>query len=143
MFTSIQKGLKYYTEGVTGFVGVEDVVKSMIALMNSKISSERFIISAENLSYREVFTLIAKEMGKKPPHIKANPFLAGIAWRLDALRSWFAFPRVITRETVRAGANKTYFSNDKIKNETGIEFEDIREVVKRVVKRMGIGENGD
>ena len=136
MFTNIQKGLKYYTEGVTGFVGVEDVVKSMIALMNSNVSGERFIISSENLSYKDVFTMIAEEMGKDPPHIKANPILAGLAWRLDAFRSWFGLPRVITRETVRAGANRNYFSNEKIKNEIGIEFEEVRDVVRRVVKRM-------
>lgn len=137
MFTNIQKGLKYYTDGVTGFVGVEDVVKSMIALMNRNISGERFIISSENLSYKKVFTMIAEEMNKKPPHIKANPFLAGLAWRLDAFRSWFGIPRVITRETVRAGSNMTYFSNEKIKNEIGIEFEKVRDVLRRVVKRMG------
>lgn len=136
MFTNIQKGLRYYTEGVTGFVGVEDVVKSMIALMNSNVSGERFIISSENLSYKDVFTMIAEEMGKDPPHIKANPILAGLAWRLDAFRSWFGLPRVITRETVRAGAYRNYFSNEKIKNEIGIEFEEVRDVVRRVVTKM-------
>lgn len=135
MFTNIQKGLKYYTNGVTGFVGVEDVVKCMVWLMNSDVSNERYIISAENLSYREVFTMIAEELGKKPPHIEATPFLSGLAWRLDAFRSWFGPARVITHETVRAGNNKTYFSNAKIKTLTDIKFEPVKEVIKRVVDK--------
>lgn len=140
MFTAVKKGLKFYTTGVTGFVGVEDVVKSMIAVMNSNVKNERFIISAENLSYREVFNMIATELGTRPPYIEVTPFLSGLAWRLDAFRSWFGLPRIITRETVRAGRNKTYFTNEKIISQTGIRFEDMKEVVKKTASRIMEGE---
>ena len=48
LFETVRKGLKFYTGGSGGFVDVEDVAKCMIALMNSDISGERYIISAEN-----------------------------------------------------------------------------------------------
>ena len=134
MFTKIEKGLRYYTTGVTGFVSVKDVSKCMIRLMNSDISGERFIISSENLSYQEVFTMIAKSLGVPPPSIEATPFLAGIAWRLDAFRSLFGFKRMITREVAEAGRNKNYFSNEKIKKMLGVEFEKIEETVREVGK---------
>jgi hypothetical protein len=57
----------------------------MIALTESNISSERFIISAANRSYREIFNLIAKAFGKKQPHKKVTPTIAKIVWRLEAL----------------------------------------------------------
>ena len=120
--------------GVTGYVGVEDTVKCMIALMDSTISRERFILSAENLSYKEIFTLIASEMKVKAPSIEATPLLAGLAWRLDAFRSLFGGKRVITRETVRAGRSKVFFSNEKIKNQLGYEFESIKEVIRKTVR---------
>ena len=54
LFTSVSKGLRYYTEGITGFVGVEDVVKAMILLMDSAIKNERFILVSQNKSYKEI-----------------------------------------------------------------------------------------
>src|SRR2546430_12324933 len=47
----------------------------MIALMRSDISAERFIVSAGNFSYREIFTGMAQALGKKPPHIRATSFM--------------------------------------------------------------------
>ncbi len=134
MFTRVEKGLRYYTKGVTGFVSVKDVSQCMIRLMNSDICGERFIISSENLSYQEVFTMIANALGTKPPSIEVTPFIAGLAWRMDAIRSFFGYKRIITKEAVSAGRKKNYFSNEKIRQALGVEFERIEETVNEVGK---------
>lgn len=59
----------------------------MITIMQSQVSGERFIISGENRSYREIFTMIAKGFGKKPPYKKVTPLMAEIVWRLEALKA--------------------------------------------------------
>ena len=51
IFKLVKDGLKFYTDGATGIVDVEDVAKCMILLMNSKITAERFILSADNLHF--------------------------------------------------------------------------------------------
>jgi dihydroflavonol-4-reductase len=134
MFSTIKKGMKYYTNGITGFVGVQDVVLCMRKLMESNISGERFILSAENLSYKEVFTLIAKALNVNAPSVEATAFLAGMAWRLDAFRSFFGFPRVITRETAVSGMNVSRFSNKKITKALGVSFEPIPSVIENVAQ---------
>ena len=53
LFTQVSKGLKYFTEGITGFVGVKDVANSMILLMNSNVKNERFILVAENWFFNQ------------------------------------------------------------------------------------------
>ena len=88
IFKTIYKEFPYYSEGETGFVDVEDVVDAMITLMNSDITSERFIISAENISYKTLFEMIAATFQKKPPHKKITPFMAGAVWRLEAIKSF-------------------------------------------------------
>ena len=55
LFSAVWKGMKFYTEGVTGYVDIRDVVHTMINLMVGDFSSERYTVSAENLSYRQVF----------------------------------------------------------------------------------------
>ncbi|HKP31763.1 MAG TPA: NAD-dependent epimerase/dehydratase family protein, partial [Chitinophagaceae bacterium] len=63
IFKSAYENFPWYTEGAGGFVDVRDVVRSMIMLMESSITAERFVISAENKTYREIFTTIANEFG--------------------------------------------------------------------------------
>lgn len=53
LFTTVNNGFKYYTEGKTGYVDVRDVVKIVYALMESDITNERFILNSENVSYRD------------------------------------------------------------------------------------------
>ena len=132
MFSNIYKGLKFYLRGVTAYVGVEDVVSCMRRLMESDISGQRFILASENLSYQEVFTMIAEKLQVKAPHIEPKPFLSSLAWRLDAFRSWFGIPRVITRETVMAGRHVSRFSNKKISEICNLEFEPLHSVIDRV-----------
>jgi dihydroflavonol-4-reductase len=50
IFKLVKEGLKFYTDGATGIVDVEDVAKAMILLMNSEVSAERYTLSADNLN---------------------------------------------------------------------------------------------
>jgi dihydroflavonol-4-reductase len=118
IFKTAYNEFKWYTEGITGFVGVSDVASAMILLMNSKISGQRLILSAENLSYKEIFTLIAKCFGKKPPPKKISPFMAEIIWRLEAVKAGFTGKKhLLTKETVRTALASVYYDNSKILNE--------------------------
>jgi dihydroflavonol-4-reductase len=118
LFKTTYDEFKWYSEGVTGFVDVRDVTRAMILLMNSEISGERFILSAENLSYKEIFFLIAKCFGKKPPPKKVSPFIAELIWRLEAIKSFVTGKKhLITKETARTALATVYFDNSKILNE--------------------------
>ena len=116
IFKNVYEEFPWYTNGSTGFVDVRDVVKAMIELMNSDIIAERFIISAENRTYADVFNLIAKAFGKKPPQKKVTPLLAKIVWRLEAIKSFFtAKDPLLTRETAATAMAKVTFDNSKLK----------------------------
>lgn len=118
LFKTAYDEFKWYTEGISGFVDVSDVARAMILLMNSKISGERFILSAENLSYKEIFSSIAICFGKKPPQKKVSPFMAEIVWRLEAIKAWFTGKKhLLTKETARTAQATVYFDNRKILND--------------------------
>jgi len=111
----VYKEFPYYSTGVTGFVDVADVASAMILLMNSHISAERFIVSNENISYKDLFYLIAEAFNKKPPHKEVTPFMAGVVWRLASIKSLFTGkPPFITKETARTALAKVYFDNSKL-----------------------------
>jgi len=115
IFKSVYDEFPWYTEGVTGFVDVRDVAKAMIALMGSDINNERFIISAENRSYRELFNLIADAFGKRRPNKKVTPFIAQVVWRLEAIKSKFTGKKpLVTKESAATALANVHFENGKL-----------------------------
>lgn len=116
IFKSIFEEFPWYSDGVTGFTDVRDVAKAMIELMQSDISGERFIISAGNKSYRDLFTLVAKAFNKKIPHKLVTPFIAQVVWRLEAIKSFFTGKDpLVTKETANTALTKVYYDNSKLK----------------------------
>ena len=117
IFKSVYDEFPWYTEGVSGFVDTGDVAKAMIALMQSDISNERFIISAENRTYRQVFNWIADSFGKKRPHKKVTPLIAKIVWRLEAIKSMFSGKNpLVTKETATTALAEVTYNNEKLLN---------------------------
>lgn len=114
IFKSVYNESPWYAEGVTGFVDVQDVADAMIILMRSNVAGERYIISAENLSYKAVFDLAAKHFHKKPPHKKVTSIIAELVWRKEKLFSFFTGKKpLITRETASTALGKAFFNNSK------------------------------
>jgi len=116
IFKSVYNQSPWYTDGTTGFVDTKDVARAMIMLMGSGISSERFILSAENASFKDVFEKIADAFNKKRPSKKVTPLLAAIVWRWEAFKSLFTGTvPLITKETAATALTKANFDNGKLK----------------------------
>jgi dihydroflavonol-4-reductase len=115
IFKNIYNEFPWYTEGITGFVDVADVVSLMTTLMDSNISSERFIISAENITYHHLFNMVAKAFGKRQPHKLVTPFIASVVWRLEKIKAAFTGKNpLITKETAATAQAKVHFDNSKL-----------------------------
>lgn len=138
IFKTVYTEFPYYSEGVTGFVDVQDVVTIMIQLMNSDISSERFIVNAENVAYKDLFNLIAASFNKKPPYKKVSPFMAGSVWRFAAIKSFFTGKApFITKETAGTALTKVNFDNSKLlKALPPFNYTDIKSTVERICAEL-------
>jgi nucleoside-diphosphate-sugar epimerase len=105
----------FYTRGVTSWVYVQDVVRALVLLMKSEIEAERFILSAANISYRDIMTDMAAALNKKPPYISAGPFLTGLAWRWSVLKSNLSgTPSGLTKETASNANLISKYNNEKL-----------------------------
>ncbi|RFM30515.1 NAD-dependent epimerase/dehydratase family protein [Deminuibacter soli] len=114
IFKSAYNEFPWYTEGVTGFVDVADVVRAMQLLMDSDVHNQRYILSAENITYHHLFNLIAKAFGKKMPHKKVTPLMAALVWRAEAVKGKLTGKKpLLTKETTGTAQAKVYFSNSK------------------------------
>lgn len=133
MFKNAFREFPWYTDGTSGFVDAMDVAQIMIQLMESEISAERFILSAENRSYKDIFSNMALAFGKKPPHKKATPFLSGLVWRMEKIKNLLSSSDpLLTRETAETAQMHVAFDNSKILNSLpGFRFRSVDETISQ------------
>lgn len=135
MFKTIWDGMKFYTKGTTGFVDVNDVVRSMILLMDKtnfeECKNQRYLCNAENLSYQNVFGQIADGLNKSRPSIWANDLLLAFAWRISTFASWLTQkPPTITKETASGRNEINNFDGSKITRILGYNYLPISDSIK-------------
>ncbi len=138
LFQSVYNEFPWYSEGTTGFVDVKDVASAMIQLMESNISGHRFIVSAENRGYKDVFEMMAKAFGKKPPYKKVTPFIAKVVYRLEAVKSWFTKQDpLVTKETAKTALAKVNFDNSKLlKFLPSFQYKKLEDTINEVCKAL-------
>lgn len=132
MFSRVAGGLNYAAPGITGYVGIQDVVEAMRRLMDSDISGERFILSEGNYSYQQVFAMIGQALGKARELKEVTPFLLKTLTRLDAFAGLFRGSRQITSEHIRAAFGEVRFSSEKVHKAIGMEFTPLEQVIEEV-----------
>ncbi len=133
LFKKAYKGIKYFTSGTLGIVDVKDVVSIMIALTKSNIINERFILVAENWTYKQFLQALSVSVNVKPPKKLINPILLQLAWRLDWLTQKLTGKRrQLTKQLVTSISSETNYSNSKIKNVLDFKFKSINESITSV-----------
>jgi nucleoside-diphosphate-sugar epimerase len=134
IFKTIYDEFPWYTEGVSGFVDVNDVVKAMILLMESDVAGERFILNGDNVTYKSVFDTIAGCFGKKPPYKKVTPFMAELVWRYEGLKGKITgVDPLLTKETAATAQSKVYFDNNKLlKQFPGFRYTAVGDTIQRI-----------
>ena len=114
IFQKVYDGLPFYPKGGTGIVDAKDVADFIVRLLESSEVGERFILSAENLSYKEIFTKMAKVMDRKPPSKPAPRWMLTLLWRLEKVRCFITGKNpLITRESVVSTAHQSNYDNTK------------------------------
>lgn len=138
IFKTLYDGFPWYSTGTMGFVGVKDVVKAMIILAESEIKEERFILNAENYSYKNLFDNIANAFSIKAPHKKVTPFIASMVILAGKLKKLFTGKSaLVTSDNVNTAMATTLYDNSKlIKELPAFQYQSIEEVVSEVCAEL-------
>lgn len=133
LFRRVKNGLSFYTNGVTGYVSVEDVARAMILLMKSEIVNERFVLVGENKSHKDLLRKIAVGYGKLRPFIGMGKALVSVAYVLEIIGKVFHFTPVIDSSSARTAISKKHYSSQKfLDNFPGFQFTSIDKTIERI-----------
>lgn len=112
IFKNAYKEFPWYTDGINGFVGIENVAEAAVQLLNSGISHKRYIVNGNNWPFKKLFDTMADGFQKKHPHKAATRGMGQLAWRLEKIKSILTGKKpLLTRETARVAHSKTSFDN--------------------------------
>lgn len=136
LFGRIHKGLLFYTEGVTGYVSVEEVVNAMFMLVKNNCFGKAYTLVAENVSFKNLFYEIAEALNVKSPKYRARKWMTTIFWRLEKLKMMLLgkAPK-LTKHLAKSIHKKSHFISEEVCKVIHFEFEPISECIKRVAKQ--------
>lgn len=129
----IAKKFRFYTKGVTGFVGVKDVVRCMLSVTKQNILKERFIVVSQCMSFADLLFTIADTLDVKRPKFHVCKSM------LFCLKLWYRIKYLFTRRNPRLNddfisliTDFKLYSNEKSINTIVAGYEPIEQVVKDV-----------
>ena len=98
----LKGGLKAWAGGdrITGIVHVDDLVAAMILAAQKAQPGEHYIISAGDLTTREMFSILSQETGIPVPREAPKPLVKLVGNILDPIGRWLKWQPPISRERV-------------------------------------------
>ena len=130
-FTNVWRGMTFYPPGANGFVGATDVARFLLLLARQNHSGERYVVSAENRAYRDVFNHIADALGRPRPRVAVTPILKSAAWRWEWFKSTLTgeLP-LVTRETANNSMRSFWYENMRSVEELGFTYTPVDQVLR-------------
>jgi dihydroflavonol-4-reductase len=131
----LNQGAPVYFDGGFGVVDVEDVARGSILALEKGRDGERYILSGENVTVKQLFDILADLTGLKAPKIRAPlGVLRGLAATMELVSRVTGSRPQLDRSQVDEFAGKYgYFDNSKSARELGYTYLPARETLRRTV----------
>ena len=71
----IRKKILFYTDGILSIVKIEDVVNSIIELLNSNIKSQKIILVSKNIKFLDFLYFLTKKNNYKQYYLKIPKYI--------------------------------------------------------------------
>ncbi len=133
--TLVSWGAVGYPSGVKGYVDVRDVARAMVLLATTdEAVGQRFIISGGNISFKEMLTLVATAIGRRPPFVPINRAVLTFVAKIGKLLNRVGWSRQrLTDALARSAVDKTYYDGTLVCRVTGLKYTPLSETLRRVV----------
>lgn len=130
IFRKIYSGLSFYPTGSTGWVDVRDVASAVVRILDLQPNGERFIISSQNMDYKQVFEKIAGHLNVKPPRYPLQTRFGSWKWRLESLKALlFSVESQLTRETYQSTSVISNYQNNKSTSTLGLLYIPVEQTI--------------
>tara|TARA_B100001287_G_scaffold253178_1_gene235652 strand:- start:861 stop:1865 length:1005 start_codon:yes stop_codon:yes gene_type:complete len=135
ILSAAKKGLSFYTTGSNAIVDARDVANVLILLSEAKENEEKYLLIGENVSFKDLFTLITKRLNTKSPKYKLNAAIAKtLAFLLEHSLRFFGIKSPLTIESIQSAYKKVSYSNQKVKNRFNYSFFSLEDCINNAIE---------
>ena len=121
--------------GGTSVVHVDDVARGHILAMEQGQAGRRYVLGGENLTYRRIFTLIARALDRRGPLLTLPMMAAAPLARLsDRLRERTGLPLKLQEGQLVAASSRLFYSSERANKELGYTFRPAPEALEDAVR---------
>ena len=130
------RGGFFYTRGVKSYVDVRDVARAMVLLaQRPETAGSRFILSADSLSFRDFFGIVARAAGRPAPSIPIGKPALRMASKLDERISRMTGREyLLSPSVVENASSRSRHCGELISRTTGFRYTPLHETLKRVTR---------
>lgn len=133
LWRTVAGGLRAYPSGTAGFVALQDVVDVLLHHAEQREDGARHLLNADNLSWRDFFTLVAESLGVPPPTFGLTAWQSRLAWPLEGLRARLTGTRPrLTRERALTAAQRYAYAGTALEPLLGRTYTPIPAVVEEI-----------
>ena len=116
-------------------VHVDDVAAGHLLAFERGRIGERYILGGQNASLAEILSVVAQEVGRKPPKIKIpRGALVPFAYVTEAIASFTGKEPMLTRNGLKMSKNKMFFASAKAERELGYRARPYAEGVRDAIR---------
>ena len=135
IFTKINNGFKYFTNGSVGIIAVNDVVKTMILLQESTVKNEKFILVSDNITYEKFIQYISSALGKNSTLKSLKKWQLKTFYQIEKIKCLFikGSPS-LNKSNINSAFKNLNYDASKIKNTIPFEFTSIKESIQNIAK---------
>ena len=134
MLDTAKKGLKFYTSGANAVVDARDVAWAMAELVAKGVVRERFLVVGPQQTFRELFSVFARSLGKTPPTIKAPKTLTLFFAAFHELWCHLSGKRDgLTIETARSSNEVLRYDRNKIEKELSFKYTPLQDIISNMI----------
>ncbi len=132
----LRKGSRFYPRGSNAVVDARDVAIALVRLLDEGVTpgqspgnGERHLLIGENISYRDLFSTIARNAGKSAPTTAIAPWTMEFAWRFERLRTLFGGRPLVTKASARTASRQRLYDGSRARKVLSMEFRKAEEAV--------------
>lgn len=132
LVSQLKKGRRFYPPGATGYVTVEDVVDAVLHLDKEKITNQRFILVAENWTYKSMMGYLSKLLRLTPPKRSVSKSVLYALMCFEMVLSFLKIhKRFLSKASISILGDYRKINGSKITKETGFTYTPIQPYLDR------------
>lgn len=131
-----QGKFKLYTSGGVNVVHIDDCIDGCLRIFERGRPGERYILAGENLTVKQLFTLIAEAAGVKPPFIHLPNLVVHTLGKIGDWQEKRGRKGLITSENAWTSTLYHWFTAEKARQELGFTARPARAAIQESVRWM-------